>query len=360
MKTELAILVLIAFATSAEIGIGTKIEPLFSVKENGSLSDSGKATSELHRAQISMKIRDKTTAGFTISGELSLDATEKSTEAMIHNGYVQIEFAKPIGVEVGRSKPSFSRNASIGSSKLPAIYRSWTSEHLENELGVAGYIDGVRLFGELFENRLNYAVSLNHAVSDERDGFSAGNLVSLPIVSIGSEPIKGLNVRWDMAFPLSAISTTTGATTEIRPVLHDWSVHYKVPKLYSGSFELFLGPDTAEGRLLKTINESYKQNISYSLQTMHEFSVPLSEKIDAFGALGAEYCNGLNRLNGTYVDRDFYWATTIAAGANYGKFLRLLVSADEQFDSQVKQKHQTRLAVQLILSGDIKIKEETK
>lgn len=340
----------------AGIKIGGKIEPLYEIEENGNFADSGSSDIGLHRAQLSIKFKEKTPNDWTIGGKLNVDLAENELDEIIHNAYASIEFADPVKITVGRKKPPFSLNASMGSSSLPTIYRSWTSKHLKDELGIAGYLDGMTIGGSVLDELFFYSVTLNHYEHDRRDGFSASQLYSLPCISLGSKPLKGLTVRWDMAIPYTAVSYEDGSSKDLRLLLHDWSVSYSSPRIYRGSIEAFLGADTTDAKTLREIHESYDDNIRFSLQMLNEFYTPRRNGFGLFAALGGEYLNGLNQENGESVNRDFYWAGVIVAGGTYKDLLKVQVSCDNRFDEKFKSTDDMRIAVQVGLRKEITLK----
>ncbi len=355
MRVFLFVIVLFALAPASSFKIGGKVEPLYEIKEKGSLQDSGSSEAGLHRAQITLKYKEEIVNDWTISGRFTFDASENELEEMVHQAFVAMKFGDPLKVQVGRFKPAFSRNAQIGSSKLPTIYRSWTTEHLKDDLGVAGYLDGVELSGDFFENKLFYSVALNYYEHDSRDGYSVSRMVSLPFISLGSSPFEGLTIRWDMAFPLTALSYENGNSKEERLMLHDWSLTYEAPKLYKGTVEAFLGADTSQGMILSDIHETYSDNVQFSLQLMNEFYSPRRNGFGFFGARGGEYLNGLNYREGAYVDREFYYAAVGVLGATYEDLLRVQISYDQRFDHAMASINEGRFAFQVGLKKDIKI-----
>lgn len=356
MRVILFLVVLSALASASGLEIGGKVEPLYEIKEEGSLQDSGTSEAGLHRAQMTLKYKEKIVNDWVISGRFTFDAAENELEEMIHQAYVAMKFGDPFKVEVGRNKPAFSRNAQIGSSKLPTIYRSWTTEHLKDDLGVAGYLDGVELSGNFLDNKLFYSVALNYYEHDRRDGYSLSRMFSLPYISLGSTLFERLTIRWDMAFPLTAVSYEAGDTKEERLVLHDWSVSYEAPKLYKGTIEAFLGADTTQGMILNEIHETYSDNVHFSFQMMNEFYSPRRNGFGLFGALGGEYLNGLNYRDGAYVDREFNYAAVAVLGGTYENLLRVQVSYDARFDKDFATINQARFAFQAGIKKDIKIR----
>lgn len=349
-------IVALSFPVLAGITIGGKIEPLYEIEESGNFAESGSSDIGLHRAQLSLKFKEKTPNDWMIRGKLNVDMAEDNFDEVIHNAYASIKFADPIKVTVGRKKPPFSVNASMGASKLPTIYRSWTSKHLNDDLGIAGYLDGLTIDGSLLNDLFFYSVALNHYEHDRRDGFSASQLYSLPYLSLGANPLRGVTVRWDMALPYSAVSYEDGSTEELRLFLHDWSVSYSAPRIYRGSLEAFLGADTTDAQTLRKIHEEYDDNVRFSLQMLNEFYTPQRNGFGLFAALGGEYLNGLNHVNGKSENRDFYWAGVIVAGGTYEDLLKVQLSCDTRLDEKFRSTGNTRIAVQVGIRKEFSLK----
>lgn len=347
----LAIFACSAMVTAAEsFTLKSKIQPTLSVEQKGSTSDSGDYSLGFNRLKLYTEYKKSLKNSVSLSGDLALDFSKKEIAEIVKKAQVEVEFRPEIALAVGQYKVPFLRNDYMGSGSLPHIHRSFTSNHLRDELAITGYKQGVSVRGSFLEEKLSYRAGLFYDETMDLKGFDGGELVMLPSVLLSYSPVPSLEIRYGGLFPEFCSELIDNTIKKKRLALHSFSVSYEAPKLYETALDLFIGVDTAEGRELMQMRAGYTENTSLSIYTNHTFKVPVKEKSQLLFSVAGEFLNGLTYYDDLYNDRAYTYALFGSAAFVLRKNFRVDLTLDERFDKDFKAIKEKRAVLQCTFS----------
>ncbi len=357
MRTISKIAVVVALQTASvlawDLKLETTVQPELVLEQKGDFATEGESSIGFNRARVGLRFSEEL-SNIVVKSRLSFDLTEENLEESIKNAYVQFDFFPQFELTLGRKKGIFGYENRVSSSDLPLVFRSETSSHLKNELGVSGFLDGVTLSGELSSIPLSYSGSFTRSENDQRDGLHFDRLFSQTALSLSYEPIDSLSVTYSANISQVGVSVLGNSDSTDIFLLHEAGVTYHAPKWYTGMVTCFWGIDTTSARELSPLLTNYEENISLSLYTSHEMKIPLNDDLSLDVALGGEFLNGLNYYDGAYHDRSFNYVGYGALGVSIGDHVRFQTAVKEKFDSDFSSINDMEIAVQCSYFGSWK------
>lgn len=330
--------------------IKTKVQPLISLEQKGSTSDSGDYFLGFNRLKLSTDYEKMFAGEKRIAAELSLDFSKKELDKLVKKATLSLTFRREIALKIGQWKVPFYTNDYVGSGSLRHVHRNFTTYHLRNELAVTGYKQGVSLEGTFLEERLSYGAGLFYDESKDIKGFDGSELVMLPSLHISYKPWEFLSLEYGGLFPEFCTKTVQNNMEKKRLSLHTFSIAYEAPVLYDTELDIFIGVDTADGREMMQFQLGYTENTSMSIHTNHRFRLPLKEKSALHFSVAGEFLNGLTYYDGEYHNRAFTYALFGTVAYIIRKNLQVEVTLDERFDNNFAAIKQKRAALQCTFS----------
>lgn len=340
------IVLFIVIVQAAEFSIKAKIQPRVQIEESGSFADSGRYLYDFHRIKLYTTYRKKLSDRVRVSSALSFDFTEKNVNNLVKEALVSLTMQEYILLRTGQLKLPFYYNDYCGSGEIGHNYRNNTVKHLRKELAIGGYQKGVVLSGLFWKDKIEIGAGLFYAKNIDIEGVSGSELLMLPNLNILFRPIEPLMIRYAFVAPHFEALYIDGQRREKRVPLHSFSLGYKTGSLYKTSLELFWGADTALGKELMQLQETYDENLSFSLYSNHVFAFSLSEKMSLETALAGEFLNGLTFYDSLYRDRQFNYALWGTFALRYGKKLSIAITFNESFDKQFNAKNEKQISVE--------------
>lgn len=357
-KTSLALIFFASLTGARELKLETTIQPELLLEEKGDFSKEGESHMGFNRARIGLRYSEKV-LGVKLNSRLNFDLTEKSLDESIKNGYVELGFLPQLELTMGRKKGLFGYENRVSSRDLPLVFRSETSSHLKNELGVSGFLDGVVLSGTVQAFPLSYGAAFTVSENDRREGVHADRLFSQTALTL-SYQFDSLDITYSANITRAGATSLDGSDSTELFLLHEAGISYRAPKLYSGLFTCFWGIDTGSVQKISPLLPEYEENVSFSLYTSHEVKVPINKDISIDAALGAEFLNGLNYYDGAWHDRSFSYAGYGSLGLSLGKRFRFQTAVKEKWDNEFSSVKDMELAFQCSYFGSWKLKKEEK
>lgn len=353
----LSILCFLSFAM-ADIKIETFVQPMYSFRENGSWNIYGESGFSLHRAKLSLQFTKRYNT-IKILSKLEVDFTEADIENVLENAYINVKFLSPLNIKVGRFKIPFGANSLTSSFDLWTIYRSYTTKHIRDELKVGGYQNGGILYGSFFKY-FYYSVGVFNYDENHIEGTHIKDILDFPVVKLSYIPTGNISISYMFTVPQAGVSMGNGDIDAMRLFLHDFSVEFSLKEWYECFTEIFIGIDTSDVKKAQLFLQDYKENVAYSIYTLHSFIISLSKKIDLRLTNGFEYLNGLNYEAGKRVNRSFYFSLIQAVGVSFGKKLSLEISYDNKYNEVFKSVDYRRIAGQIGFKNSMKINKGKK
>lgn len=278
------------------LGINLFIQPLLRVTNYQTTRDSIFAQAALNRAKIDLQSVQTTPIG-TLEAEVKLDCSkflENNTVEALNVATISYSPAKRTTFMVGRFKTPFGLDLNTASSKLFFIERTRTSDYIRNTLQVGGYQQGFMVTGDLpFKIKIKGALFDYTANTQTSELYQ--QLLSLPMAHIEYKPIKGLSLHYAIAAPGLGSTLASGRTFTYQTTIHDLGIKFKIPEIYEGSLETFIGDPGLHDPLRLAQWPHLNTFIDYSLTLQNKLSFqflncPLS------AALEVEYLSGNNPL----------------------------------------------------------------
>ncbi len=183
LNTITVALLCVSYGHSRDIKIETTIQPLLQLKEKGDFSRDGESELGFNRARLGFTYGESINS-LSIKSKLSVDFTEDTFDEIVKNGYIGVEVIPEFGFTVGRFKGVFGYENRVSSKKLPLVFRSETSSHLKKELGISGFLDGVRFSGTLQKLPLTYVTSNTKSSPDNNARAHIDRLPTQPAFSV--------------------------------------------------------------------------------------------------------------------------------------------------------------------------------
>lgn len=357
-KTALALILLASLNQAGELKLETTVQPELLLEEKGDFSKEGESRMGFNRARIGLRYSEKV-LGISLKSRLNFDLAEESLDELIKNGYVEFGFLPQLELTLGRKKGLFGYENRVSSRDLPLVFRSETSSHLKQELGVSGFLDGVMFSGTVQAFPLSYGAAFTLSENDRRDGIHPDRLFSQTALTL-SYQLDSLNLTYSANITRAGAASLDGTDTTELFMLHEAGISYRAPKLYSGLFTCFWGIDTGSVQKTSPLLPNYEENVSFSLYTSHEVKVPVNEELSIDAALGAEFLNGLNYYDGEWHDRSFSYVGYGSLGLSLGKRLRFQAAVKEKLDNEFSSINDMELAFQCSYFGSWKFKKEGK
>lgn len=328
----------------------SKVQPIIAIEQNGNTRDSGEYALGFNRLKLYAEYRKSLSGEVSVSGDISLDFSEKEIAQMVKKTVVKIGFRPEIALTVGQYKVPFHHNDYIESGSLAHIHRSHTSKHLRDELAITGYKQGVSLCGKFLEKKISYRAGLFYDNSMDLKGFEGRELLMLPSLYLTYRPVSSIVFTYGALFPEFSAKSVDDAITKKRLALHSFSASYEAPKLYETALDLFIGVDTAQGKKVMQLRAGYDENTSLSIYTTHTLKIPVLEKSQLRFSVAGEFLNGLTYYDGHYNDRAFTYALFTTAAYSIRKNFSVAVTLDERFDKEFKAVNRKRAALQCTFS----------
>ncbi len=354
-KLSFLIPVLFLLSSSrADIKIETFIQPMYSFEEKGSWDKDGDSEFSIHRAKLSVKLTKKYKP-LSISSNLEMDLSERNFENMLKNAYIILKFFPALKAKFGRFKIPFGANSITGSSDLWTVHRSYTTDHIRDELKVGGFQNGAILYGS-FLKFFSYSIGAFNYEENRIEGTHIKDILDFPVAKISFDPLKKISINYMFTAPQAGVSMPRGSIKAMRLFLHDFSIELALKKWYECFFEAFIGIDTSDFKeAYEYLKPDYKENLAYSLYTLHSFIISLTKRTDIRLTNGFEYLNGLNCFGGKNENRSYYFSLLQAIRISIGKKLSLELSYDNRYDDDFKSTGYRRISGQITFKNSVKI-----
>lgn len=342
----LQLLIIFCVVQAHEFTLKAKIQPRVQIKEHGSYADSGDYLYDFHRIKVYTEYHRVLASNLSVQAMLSLNFSEKEIEEVAKEALIALSIRDNLLIETGQMKIPFYYSDYCGSSKIGHSYRNGTSDHLRNSLSIGGYQKGLIISGHMWDKRVALTAGAFYAKNIDIQGVSGSEPLMLPLFRSRISPFDVLTIEYGFIAPLFEAKMVDGALKRARVPMHSLRIAYAPENLYSASMELFWGADTARGKELMQLQESYDENLSFSLYFRNHFSIPLNEKLQLEPALAGEFLNGLTYYDALYRDRDYTYALYGSLALGYGKRLCFMATVVEQFDNRFSTLHRKRIALE--------------
>lgn len=346
LRICVTILCFVCVSYSAEYTLKAKIQPQVQLKERGNYNDSGSYHYGFHRIKLYNSFEKKLSEKISLRSMLSLDFSERNADAIVKEARILLLYKKRIEVHLGQYKLPFYYNDYCGSSKIAHVSRSFTSEHLRHMLSIGGYKQGFQVIGSFWDEHVTVEAGLFYSEDIDIEGVSGSELFMLPQIKLECTPFQPLKLMYSLIMPNYEAKLSSGEIDRKRVPLHTFSLNYEYKNLYKGGVELFVGPDTVTGKDLLQLQESYDENLSFSLYSNHIVTMTITEKFGLRAAIAGEFLNGLTYIDSRYQDRSFNYALWGTIALSCGKNLSLTVTVNERFDNDFKALHEKEIYVE--------------
>jgi hypothetical protein len=356
-------LILSALAFNAAVFAGNEptldllLQPWAGITQNDSWHGNGSYEIGFHRLKTSL-LTEQSIGAIRAQGVLGVNLAENEFQNALENAYVSLSFKPYLQFRAGKFKTPFGANNLISDSRLPAIHRSFTNDHLQSALVVAGYRSGVQMSGSITD-KVEFAIGTFIYPPNSLPGSGISDLYRLPVGRICFHPYPALDIEYMVSAPEMARVQGNGMNISKRLFLHDAAIHGHFAGWYQGFFELFIGVDTSDISKVQEIWTNYTDNIAYSLYTAHTAILHLPWNLQLKLTTAGEFINGLNYEFEHYIDRPFYYALTQDV-----KFeLSDDVSTEFSYDTRIGRRFEPfrfqRLSAQINYSASMKMKSNS-
>ncbi len=249
----------LSLLSAGELKLKSKVQPLLSIEQRGNFSDEGDLDWGFNRLKLSTQYKQKV-GGVKLRYDFGLDFTKEHGDDMIREAAIEAEFMPQLVLTAGQKKVPLLRNDYIGSGSLTQVHRSYSSDHLRDQLGVTGYLPGLALSGAFLEQKLSYHLGVSFNDKLDGDGIAARALVMLPSLKLRYEPLEFLALEYAALFPEFTAELKDGTKEYTRLALMAVSLEAAAPRLYRTEFELLIGADTTDGRALMQLQPDHDEN----------------------------------------------------------------------------------------------------
>lgn len=153
------------------------------------------------------------TPEFGESGDGKSNSAPEQNKVRVIDAYLDINHHPAAKIRIGKFKPFVGLERLQGAADIKFIERSYVSNNIlpNRDLGAS-------VFGDLLNNRLNYAVGLFNGVTDGADNSTAQDLNSNKefTARVFATPMAGTDSAWQgLGLGLAATTGTTVGTTSI-------------------------------------------------------------------------------------------------------------------------------------------------
>ncbi len=153
------------------------------------------------------------TPEFGESGDGKSTSAPEQNKARVIDAYLDINHQPAAKIRIGKFKPFVGLERLQGAADIKFIERSYVSNNIlpNRDLGAS-------VFGDVLDNKLNYAVGVFNGVTDGADNSTAQDLNSAKefTARIFATPLAGTDSAWQgLGLGLAATTGTTVGTTSV-------------------------------------------------------------------------------------------------------------------------------------------------
>lgn len=365
MKKKLLLILVLLFVFVAEIYSKNELEvlvqPCLTLSENGSWKSKAETKPAIHRAKLSLRLDRDIFKSSKIKSRLSVDFAEKDYVNILKNGYVAFEPLSQLKIKAGKFKVPFGAHNLISSTELKTIYRSYTSDHLRDNLAISGYQYGFTLYGKLHK-MLQYEVGIFNYANNQIDGFHIKDIMDFPVLLLKFEPIELIRLSYNIAAPQAGTVLENGKVEYNRFFFHDISLEFNTKNnLYETLFNSFIGVDTTEVDEAQVLMNNYGENIAFSLFSEHTFNIKLKKEFTLSLVTGFEYLNGLNMVDeNSYENRNYYFVLSENLLVKYKNKFFIQFAYDTKLNNSFESIHENRFTAQLTYFDRFNLSKKSK
>ena len=321
------------------------LQPWSRVEQNDAWYANGKFEIGLRRAAGALRAQQM--AGpIRVTGQVRFDMAESSVQGALYNAWVACEFKPYLRFKAGKFRIPFGGSTLVAPSRLPTIYESFTAEHLQYNLLVAGYRSGAAIYGEL-SGLADFAVGTFEYPLHRLSGTRTSDLYRLPVGRLSLHPFPVARIEYMVAAPQMACYGGRDGINSRRFLLHDIAMTVEHGGWYRGFLEFFSGVDTSEVKLMQDLWEGYGDNVAYSIYSSHTVTVALPWNLKARLTTAGEFLNGLNYIFEQFSYRPFYYVATQDVQFVLGKGIVMEASYDMRVNERLHGFKQQRIAAQI-------------
>jgi hypothetical protein len=330
----------------------TLLQPLYTID-----FESTSAAFTLNRARLSASA-DAATALGSLETALEIDFSEKKAASMLKDASISLQLNTAVGFKVGQFKIPFGQESQQSATKLPTIWRSSLTQHLRDELAVAGRGKGAMVYGSPLEG-LSYQLGVFDYAGHHAQSLEPQVLIEHAVVGVHYRFSKHLDFTYGLSVPQLSHELYTKEARNHRYLFHDLGIATQPCAWYEARAELFIGPDTADGKLFFGYLDNYQEIVSQGLTLTNTFSFALPHEQELMVTLQGEYLNGLGYQDYHYVDRSSYFVLGSGIKLLASKRFFIDISAQGLFDKNFALNQDGRVAIQLTSLSSFTHKKES-
>lgn len=299
----------------------------------------------LNRARLSATSEASLGRG-TLEAAFEVDFSEDKSANMLKDAALSVQLHPALGITLGQFKIPFGFESQRATHKLPTIWRTALTQHLRDELAVAGRSQGVMLYGRPLK-ALSYQVGFFDYAGHHGHSLKPLTLIEHAVVGLEYRFSKQLDLSYGLSVPQMSHVLYTGEIRHNRYFLHDVGMEIKPCSWYEARAELFIGPDTAEGKLFFPYLDDYQEIVSQGLSLVNTLSFTLPHELELMVTAQGEYLNGLGYQNQRYIDRGSYFVLGSGIKLLASRRFYIDISGEMQFDKNFSFNQTGRFGIQL-------------
>lgn len=346
-----------AVFSRGNIEIGTRIQPMMQFKEQGSFVDLGSLRFSMDALRLQSRF-SRTFETFALDAEIEFDPSEKTTEALLKDGWIQVSFRERIGLKAGFMKRASIGQHSISSKKARTISRSVMADYCREYLTPRQV--GVTLFSTLWQEKIRVDLSLFDPTTEDVEGVALKDLADNPAMTLSVSPLEELSLRYGLAMPQFGSSMAGGGRVTTRAYVQSLSVTLQ-PREKLGLFlDASLAPDSGGVEDLVPHLDGLKEAVYKSLYIEPRFDVSVKENLKLQLTPAVELLSMYETGELSFEKSNTRFALTLAARLLYGKRFSFDAEWRNRFEKGFHSTKKSNIGVRLTYQDLFKLKLREK